>query len=532
MRVNRIAIVLVVAALVVPALVASGPASASAPSAPQCATSAKPSKLVVDTDRGAVRGTSAEGVRTWKGIPFAAPPVGARRWRAPEPHDCWKGVVDANAFGARCPQLDGATAIGAEDCLTLNVWRPDASTKPRAVMVFVHGGGHVQGSASQVTGGVMLYDGATLAAKGDVVVVTVQYRLGALGWLADDELGTTKQPAGNYGLLDQMAALRWVQTNIDEFGGDPKRVLVFGESAGAVDTCLLVASPLARGLFSRALIESGACVASDATAADLAARKFQDAAGCTNVPDVAACLRALPVDTVLHTVPSSVNLTTIGRPLYGPYVDGRVLPDAPLELLAAGKGNDVPVVVGSNQDETAVFVRGATTADSYAAQLTDTVGPALAQRILAQYPIDEYGTPRAALIAATTDPRFTCTARRTVRALVEGQTEPVYRYFFTQSFSGGPLAALGAFHGAELFSVFGNLATATHQPTAEETALSDTMIGYWSRFAATGNPNGGGAPQWPRATAGADPYQELDATITAFDGVRTAPCDFWDALTG
>jgi len=400
------------------------------------------------------------------------------------------------------------------------------------VMVFVHGGGHVQGSTSQVTSGVTLYDGAHLAATGNVVVVTVQYRLGALGWLADNALGTAKQPAGNYGLLDQMAALRWVQTNIAEFGGDPKRVLVFGESAGAVDTCLLVASPLAHGLFSRALIESGACVASDSTTAQQAAAKFQDAAGCANASDVAACLRALPVDTVLHTVPSTVNLATIGRPLYGPYVDGRVLPGVPLELLADGKGNHVPVVVGSNKDESALFLRGTTTADAYTTQITDMAGPALAQRIFAEYPIDQYGTPRAALIAATTDPRFTCTARKTVRALVQGQTDPVYRYYYTHVFAGGPLAALGAFHGAELFFVFGNLATPTHQPTAEETALSDTMIGYWSRFAATGNPNGGGAPQWPRAAAGTDPYQALDVTITSADGVRTAQCDFWDSLTG
>jgi para-nitrobenzyl esterase len=528
-RLTRSLIVVLVAVLSASILVAN---AAQAATAQRCATTVKPSKLVVDTDRGAVRGTATGGVSAWKGVPFAAPPVGPLRWHGPEQHACWKNVVDASAFGAPCPQLDGDTAIGNEDCLTLNVWRPDRGTKPRAVMVFVHGGGHVQGSTSQVTSGVTLYDGAHLAATGDVVVVTVQYRLGALGWLADDALGTAKQPAGNYGLLDQIAALRWVQSNIAEFGGDPKRVLVFGESAGAVDTCLLVASPLATGLFSRAMMESGACVASDATTAEQAAAKFQSAAGCTNVPDVAACLRAVPVDTVLHTVPSTVNLATIGRPLYGPFVDGRVLPAAPLDLISEGKGNHVPVVVGSNQDESALFLRGTTTADAYTTQITDMVGPALAQRILAEYPVDQYGTPRAALIAATTDPRFTCTARKTVRALLQGQSEPAYRYSFTQVFAGGPLAALGAFHGAELFFVFGNLATVAHQPTPDETALSDAMIGYWSRFAATGNPNGGGAPEWPRAKAGSDPYLKLDTTIAASDGVRSAQCDFWDGLTG
>lgn len=532
MRATRSLVVLVVAALACSALVVSGGATAQAASAAKCSSTAKPSKLVVNTDRGAVRGSAADGTRSWKGIPFAAPPVGKLRWQAPVQHKCWKNVVDAKTFGAPCPQLDGEKAVGREDCLTLNVWRPASGTKPRAVMVFVHGGGHVQGSTSQVSSGVVLYDGATLASKGNVVVVTVQYRLGALGWLADDALGTSKHPAGNYGLLDQMAALRWVRTNIGKFGGDPKHLLVFGESAGAVDTCLLLASPLAAGLYSRALMESGACVAADATTAKRAAVNFQDAAGCTNEPTIAKCLRALPVDTVIRTLPSTVNLTTIGRPLYGPYVDGRVLPAAPLDLIRHGKGNHVPTIVGSNEDESALFVRDVTTADQYASALADSVGPALTQRILAEYPVDQYATPRAAMIAATTDPRFTCTARNTVRALLQGQSEAVYRYYFTHTMSGGPLALLGSFHGAELFFVFGHVQTPTYKPTADETAVSDAMIGYWSRFAATGNPNGGGAPEWPEAKAGADPALLVDTAIAAADGVRTAQCDFWDGLTG
>ncbi len=206
--------------------------------------------------------------------------------------------------------------------------------------------------------------------------MTVQYRLGALGWLADDAFGTSERPAGNYGLLDEMAALKWVRTNIGNFGGDPKRLLVFGESAGAVDTCLLLASPLAAGLYSRALIESGACVAADATTAKKAAIDFQDAAGCTSVASVAKCLRALPLDTVLRTLPGTIDLTSIGRPRYGPYVDGRVLPGAPLELIGEGNGNHVPVIVGSNEDESALFLRQPVpTADAYASALTVLVGP-------------------------------------------------------------------------------------------------------------------------------------------------------------
>ena len=232
----------------------------------------------------------------------------------------------------------------------MNVWRPADGKQPRAVMVFVHGGGHVQGSASQTTAGVMLYDGAELAAQGDVVVVTLQYRLGAFGWLADDALATpSATPAGNYGLLDQIAALQWVQRNIAGFGGDPKRVLVFGESAGAVDTCLLVASPLAKGLFDRALMrERRVRRERRRDAQHAAAAAFAAAAGCTDAAQAASCLRALPLDTVMHTLPGTIDLTSLGRPRYGPYVDGRVLPDDPLDRIRRGDANHVPVVVGSN----------------------------------------------------------------------------------------------------------------------------------------------------------------------------------------
>jgi para-nitrobenzyl esterase len=490
------------------------------------------SNLVVMTDRGAVRGTLVRGVRSWKGIPYAAPPVGELRWRAPSQHECWDEVRNAQAFGAPCPQLDGDVVVGTEDCLTLNVWGPIGRSRPRAVMVFIHGGGHAQGSTSQVTSGVPLYDGAALAAEGDVVVVTLEYRLGALGWLADAALGTSAKAAGNYGLLDQMAALRWVQRNIRNFGGDPTRVLVYGESAGAVDTCLLIASPLASGLYSRALMESGACVAADETTAKRAAADFQEAAGCGGVPKVAECLRALPVDTVVRTLPGTVDLTSLGRPRYGPYVDGRVLPGVPLDVIRTGKGNHVPVIVGSNEDETALFVRDVPNADAYATALANSVGPAVTQQILAQYPVSAYDSPLAAMIAATTDPRFTCTARTTVRALLEGQKEPVHRYYFTHTMAGGPLRLLGAFHGAELFFGFGHVDTPAYTPTAEEERLSDAMIGYWSRFAATGNPNAGDAPEWPPAEPGADPYLDLGTQTHAADGVRTAQCDFWDGLTG
>ena len=500
-----------------------------------CTPTGRSVGLVVVTDRGAVRGTSAAGVRSWRGIPYAAPPVGKRRWQAPVPHACWEGVRKAVAFGAPCPQVDSfaGTVLGKEDCLTLNVWRPDASATSRPVMVFIHGGAHSGGSTSQLTSGVTLYDGANLAKKGNAVVVTIEYRLGALGWLAAAALKQGNTPPGNYGLLDEIAALRWVKSNIAKFGGDPKRVLAFGESAGAVDTCLLLTSPKAKGLFTRAGIESGACVTGDTTDALRSATSFVEASGCQSVKNVANCLRALPVDTVLRTAPpTSVDVSSLGNPKYGPYVDGKVLPAPPLERIADGKARQMPVIVGSNEDETAIFARGVQTADEYATNLANSAGQVVAQRILEVYPVADYASPLAATIAVTSDATFTCSARNTVRALVEGQSEPVYRYYYTHTVETGPLRFLGAFHGAELFFVFGHIDTTNATPSTAERQLSDAMIGYWSRFAAEGNPNGGGAPEWPTAKKGSDPYLQLDTTPKAGDGVRTAQCDLWRSLRG
>jgi para-nitrobenzyl esterase len=502
--------------------------------ASRCSTTARSSGVTVATDRGAVQGTTTGGVTGWRGIPFAAPPIGPLRWAAPELAACWKGVRATQVFGPPCPQLDNGTVIGSEDCLTLNVWKPTKRAAPRPVMVFVHGGGNVQGSASNVVAGVTLYDGANLARTGDVVVVTVQYRVGALGYLADPALAQGTTAAGNYGLLDQIAALQWVQRNAAAFGGDPKRVLLFGESAGAVNTCMLVASPLARGRFSRALMESGACGASDKATAERTAGDFAQTAGCTGA-DVASCLRALPASTVVQTLPGVVELTSLGHPRYGPYVDGRVLPEDPLTRIESGKANRVPMIIGSNADETAIFVRNVQTPEEYRAAVAAMVAPATAAQILALYPVDQYGSGRAAMIAVTTDALFTCTARRTVRAAVTGQGTSVYRYFFTHTMAGGTLRALGAFHGLDLFFVFGRLDTTGYTPTVDEQALSVAMMRSWAQFAATGDPktrvSGTGTPAWPRAKAGADPYLQLDTPITSGDGVRTEQCNFWDSLS-
>ena len=276
-------------------------------------------------------------------------------------------------------------------------------------------------------------------------------------------------------------------------------------------------------------MESGACGASDTATAQRTASDFAQAAGCTG-SDVATCLRALPASTVVQTLPGVVDLSSLGRPRYGPYVDGRVLPDDPITRIESGKANRVPMIVGSNADETAIFVRNVQTPEEYRAAVT-AMAPAAAAQILAQYPVESYASGRAAMIAVTTDALFTCNARRTVRAALAGQGQPVYRYFFTHTMAGGALRTLGAFHGLDLFFVFDHLDTTGYTPTADEQALAIAMMHAWAKFAATGDPNGTGAPAWPRAKAGADPFVQLDTPTASGDGVRTQQCDFWDSLS-
>lgn len=493
---------------------------------PECISTLGPSPGIVVTDRGAVQGERAGATYAFKGIPYAAPPVGALRWAPPVEAPCWPDLRSAAAFGAVCPQLDGEAVIGDEDCLTLNVWTPVDSTVsgPLPVMVFIHGGGNARGSSAQP-----IYDGRRLAEAG-VVLVTFNYRLGPLGFLPHPSLLAEHQ-TGNFGILDQIAALRWVQRNIAAFGGDPARVTIFGESAGAVDTCVLIASPLAAGLFHRAIMESGACLGPVAMRrAEDTGRRFVAASPCADATDIPACLRGLDTAQVLRTLPASVSVVSAGDNQYGPAVDGLVLPAAPIEIIHAGRHTRVPLIVGVNAEETGQAVGRVESVAQYRAAIVALFGPALAERIVAEYPVEAYGSPRAALVAVTSDVRFVCTARQAARVVAGNQLEPVYRYLFTQRLQ-GQAAVLGAFHGLELVFVFGTLGVqGGFTPSAEERALSEAIIGYWTRFAATGDPNGAGAPEWPRFERASDTHLVLGTPITAGAGIRTAQCDFWDSL--
>jgi para-nitrobenzyl esterase len=498
---------------------------------------------VVVTDRGPVQGTAEGSTWAYLGIPFAAPPIGSLRWAAPQVHECWSSALATTAFAAVCPQIDPANTanvLGQEDCLTANVWVPSAvgGTSALPVLVFIHGGGNVQGSASATSaGGATIYDGAALAAKANVVVVTFQYRLGPLGFLAHPSFGANP---GNYGTLDQIFALGWVKRNAAAFGGDPTHLLLFGQSAGAEDVCNMVASPLAKGLFAAALMESGGCTARPLATAEAFAHSWAQKAGCDSAADPAGCLRALGVNAVLQNIPELASVAGGKQGDYEPDIDGVALPDASDKMIAAGNHNHVPFVIGSNSDETSLELAksavGAAikTAQDYQAAVLQYAGgnQALASAVLAQYPASSYATPLEAYIQVTTDAKFTCSARYAARVAIQGQADaPVWRYFYTHHLDGSPVtpieSALGAWHGQELGMVFRDYGGGQYTPSAAENALADAIDTAWASLAATGAP----APSWPRYQM-SDPYTQLDDTITTGAGVRTSLCDFWDGVLG
>jgi para-nitrobenzyl esterase len=403
--------------------------------------------------------------------------------------------------------------------------RPPA---PAPVLFWIHGGGNVQGAGS-----LAVYDGQAFVEQNGLVVVTLNYRLGALGFLAHQALDrdNPRGVSGNYGLLDQVAALEWVQRNIAAFGGDPSRVLIAGESAGAVDVCSLLASPLAKGLFARALMESGGCSQQPLSAAEEFGETIVEAAGCGGALDVAACLRALSAGALTSAVPPQPNVSSSSGQLYGPNVDGFALDTSPLSALLAGAHHHVPFLIGANADETALDAPALPTAAAYQAAILAQFGGVLGPRILAQYPSSAFPSPQKAYVAVTTDARFVCPSRRIARAAAGSQSEPVFRYFFTKSLDSTAAAALGAYHSLELPFVFGTLGKfAGFTPSARELALSSEMNAYWARFAANGDPNGAGATLWPRYDPAPDSYLDLGNTILSRAGVRTERCDFWDML--
>jgi len=497
-------------------------ALASIAAAPESA--AAPARPIVQTTAGKVAGTGG-AIETFKGIPYAAPPVGPLRWRPPRAPRAWAGARDARRFGADCMQTPYVIATGqplSEDCLTANVWTPRADPKARRpVMVYIYGGAFLGGS-----GAYSLYDGAKLARDG-VVVVNFNYRVGIFGFLAHPGLSaqSPRHTSGNYGLLDQIAALNWVKANIASFGGDPNRVTVFGESAGAMSIADLMTSPLAKGLFQGAIIESGGLPPMPTLAE-------AEQAGAS-LGDVAA-LRRMSAKQLLALngkfTPASA-ATAYGVTLPSPTIDGYVLPRQPRAAFAACQIDAVPTIIGYNAEEGRMsndIAKGLTVA-SYHALLAKEFGdaaPAIEQANPAASDADAPG----AMTAILGDAEFNEGSRLIARALSKSQPK-TFAYLFTKSIGGAPLPPT---HSEETAFVFGTLdqpAFVPHRPAdASDRALSSTMTGAWARFAATGDPNGPGLPAWPAYDTARDPYLELGAVVRAGEGHRTAQIDAMEAF--
>ncbi len=479
------------------------------------------------------------GVRVFKGIPYAAPPIGEMRWQAPGPVTAWDGIRAATEWGPRCVQsnrlgdLDPLNKRMDEDCLYLNVWTPATSIdQALPVMVWIHGGSNLNGAGSQPE-----YDGSNLASKG-VVLVTINYRLDVFGFLAHPDLtkesGTNS--SGNYGLLDQIAALKWVQKNIRVFGGDPSRVTIFGESAGAFDVSLLMASPLTKGLFVRAIGESGGALTpipafgpKPLQIGEQDGIKFVHSLGASSIGD----LRTKSARELLDAAIKSPITYGFG------VVDGYVVPEHPALIYGQGKQNDVPLLVGWNADEGSYFAApikldSPTYVERVRTQFKDN-----ADKVLQLYPPGSNSAEeRASFTALLGDEIIAYGGWAWSERAAKAEKSPVFRYYFTRrppgapELSVNPIAAPGVYHFAEIYYVFNNLHVMKDWPwSAEDRRLADAISSYWTNFAKSGDPNGSGLPRWDAYKASNDGQViELGETIRMQSQPHRARYEFFDAL--
>lgn len=451
---------------------------------------------------GTLRGAKVGDLEVYKGIPYAAPPVGARRWRAPAPAATWSGIRDATTFGADCIhsragwEADRNGAPMGEDCLFLNVWAPATRLKTGApVMVWFHGGSFTAGSGSQA-----LYDGKALAARG-VVVVTINYRLGRFGFFAHPALTAEAgaAPTGNWGFMDQVAALKWVRANIRAFGGDPSNVTIFGESAGGRSVNTLMAMPAARGLFARAIAQSGGGGRDETMSFATAEAKGKAFAVSEGVlGDDLAALRAIPADKLLP------NLTSWGgdSPTYsGPMIDGKLVRERTDVAFLAGRQAAVPYLAGANSYEISFFPEPLR--KTFTAMLGKQLGAALPQIKAA------YGSPDAFERNLGGDTLFVEPSR-----FLDGLAAPnqSYLYLFDYVPEGARAAQSGVPHGGEIPFVFGTLNTLGAPATDADRAMAKLVGDYWVDFAKGGNPNGGGRTNWPAFTPRTGPRMTFSAS--------------------
>ena len=467
------------------------------------AAAAQEAQPVVNAPAGAVKGRAEAGIAAFKGIPYAAPPVGAYRWRPPAPAASWSGVRDASQFGAACVQptrtvesiYSADLGQTSEDCLTLNIWTPSIAPSTKApVIVWIHGGALVSGSSRET-----LYDGTHLAAAG-TVVVSINYRLGVLGWLAHPDLSAESPVgiSGNYGLLDQVAALTWVKRNIEAFGGDPTNVTIAGESAGALSVMYLMTSPLARGLFSKAIAQSAYMISTP----ELKQARF----GALSAEDSGARLaRALQTPTLraMRAMDPQILTDTAAQSGFSPFgaVDGTVLPRQLVDSFDRGEQAPVPVLAGFNSGEIRSLRMLAPPAPSSAAEYERTIRSKygdLADDFLRLYPASDMAE---SILATTRDALYGWTSERLVRSQT-GIGQPSFLYLFDHGYPAADQAGLHAFHASELPFMFGTLdRTPPRWPkipaTPDEEGFSRAMIEYWTSFARGGRPEAPEEAPWP-----------------------------------
>jgi para-nitrobenzyl esterase len=493
----------------------------------------------IGTQNGLVNGTVEDGLHVYRGIPFAAPPVGALRWREPQPAANWSGTSPADKFAPACMQapspLTGTQGLAvSEDCLYLNVWSPAKSATQRLpVMVWIYGGGFVGGATS-----VPLYGGEQLAHKG-VVVVSVAYRVGPLGFFAHPELSAEgkkfsgHQASGNYGLLDQIAGLRWVQKNIAAFGGDPRHVTLFGESAGGISASMLAASPLARGLFRGVISESGGSFGPTRT----------PSAPGENIPTLAdaerggaalgqrlnakslAELRRVPAEELLKGASGQAGVSW-------PVLDGWVIVDDQYKLYAAGKYHDTPILIGTNSNEGGLFRFAlANSRDGYVAAVQKRFGPQ-ADNLLKTYPATdaEWLQSNKDLVR---DATFGWHTWAWANLQAKTGTSKVYVYYFDHQPPRAEMSPfkneIGAIHADELVYVFGHLDRQKLPWTVADYAISDAITTYWTNFAKHGDPNGAGVPSWPAFTTATQATMHFDAAPHAGTFANAAQITALDA---
>jgi para-nitrobenzyl esterase len=493
-----------------------------------------------DTDKNST-------VRVYRGIPYAAAPTGDLRWKPPAPPPHWQGTRQATEFGNTCMQMlrssksivDEALTPSqpqSEDCLFLNIWTAAKTLgDKRPVMVFIHGGGFTMSAGS-----IAAYDGDKIASKGGVVLVTINYRLGVFGFFALPELAeeSPHHAAGNYAVMDMIAALQWVKKNIAAFGGDPDNVTIFGQSAGSWGVNLLQASPLANGLFQRAIGESGGNFSEGLRAGstggdpaqypemmtlgdgERAGEKIASQAGATTDP--LQTLRALPAQRLIEAY-KGVNTW--------PIVDGWVIPKDVWTIYAQGEQNDVPTIVGNNADEATIYLSDSPkniTPDEYVANAKKKFG-AVADQFLKAYPGTTKPEAVASTYAAFRDERHGWEMRTWARMQTKTGHQPVYRYYFTRVAPGPQAQPLRAFHTLELSYVYGNFKMYAFPWTDEDHKYSNAVMAYWTNFAGSGNPNATGLPKWPVYNASDDDVLQFGSEIAVRTHVNQAGLDFFDA---